>query len=371
MQDNLRNTLIILSAIVIGAIFIHGLWVIRKNKHVDKQPENAQEQHGDLDQQDQKQQRLADDLDPLKREFSDLGFDQDGIGQVRRVNADEREANAASFDGAEPGRGQGDVMPTFSASDTESQNSVDGVSFTAQDRAEPYASHNFSSKQQFRTNQGADNDLASQQVSARDSSITRSSSTKDEVYQAPVYQAPVTQAKPAVVKPAQPEKAVESQAKAKNPALVLDNTMEPIAPIEPQVMVISVVVGQNQLISGAALLPSLLTLGMRYGDMGIFHRHQDNAGNGKVTFSLANMMNPGSFDLDNMEIFATQGVSLFMTLPNPGDAFDVFEQMLSAAKQLAQEFNGQVLDDKRRVMTQQAEQHYMSSIRDYERKTDA
>jgi len=31
---------------------------------------------------------------------------------------------------------------------------------------------------------------------------------------------------------------------------------------------------------------------------------------------LANIMNPGSFDLDSMETFATRGVSLFMTLPN-------------------------------------------------------
>jgi cell division protein ZipA len=32
MEDNFRNVLIILSAIVITAIFIHGLWTIRKQK---------------------------------------------------------------------------------------------------------------------------------------------------------------------------------------------------------------------------------------------------------------------------------------------------------------------------------------------------
>lgn len=70
---------------------------------------------------------------------------------------------------------------------------------------------------------------------------------------------------------------------------------------------LSVVMTEGNLMSGAALLPSLLTLGMKFGDMNIFHRHQDNAGNGKITFSLANMMNPGTFDLDNMENFASQG----------------------------------------------------------------
>ena len=138
--------------------------------------------------------------------------------------------------------------------------------------------------------------------------------------------------------------------------------------VDPEVIVLSVVMPENQIMSGAALLPSLLTMGMKYGDMNIFHRHQDNAGNGKVTFSLANMMNPGTFDLDSMESFATQGVSLFMTLPNAGDPFEVFEQMLSAAKQLSHEFSGQLLDDKRSMMTKQTEQHYIGKIRDFERK---
>jgi len=125
---------------------------------------------------------------------------------------------------------------------------------------------------------------------------------------------------------------------------------------------------ENHQMSGAALLPSLLTLGMKYGEMNIFHRHQDNAGNGPVTFSLANMLNPGSFELDTMETFVTQGVSLFMMLPNASDPFAAFDQMLLAAKQLATEFNAQLLDDKRNVMTKQTEQHYVSKIREFDRQ---
>ena len=32
MEDNFRNALIILSGVVIAAIFIHGLWTIRKQR---------------------------------------------------------------------------------------------------------------------------------------------------------------------------------------------------------------------------------------------------------------------------------------------------------------------------------------------------
>ena len=56
-----------------------------------------------------------------------------------------------------------------------------------------------------------------------------------------------------------------------------------------------------------------------------------------------------------------------MTLPNAGDPLNVFEQMLNAAKQLAQEFNAQVLDDKRNILTKQTEQHYVNTIREFDR----
>jgi cell division protein ZipA len=203
-----------------------------------------------------------------------------------------------------------------------------------------------------------------------------------KVHIEPLYEQPVTQAKP----PRAPINKVSNSPSKNNVKrdqieIDFDNQVSENVPekviepaktntqLEPQVIILSVVMPANQQMFGAALLPSLLTLGLKYGEMNIFHRHEDNAGNGKVTFSLANIMNPGSFDLDTMETFATRGVSLFMTLPNAGDSFSVFEKMLNAAKQLAQEFNAQVLDEKRNVLTKQAEQNYLSKIREFDRKS--
>lgn len=341
MEDSFRNTLIIISAVVIGAIFVHGLWTIRKNKNPYKlKARNAK-------------------VEPLNSEVDQSGFDQFGVGQVKVANSATLTDNAGhSLSGnpaarsAEQALGNKPGHPSVNSTGNESAEmltSTAGFSPTSvqDDLSEPVF--------------GAidDIDTSGAQLSGRDSSsFTRKSllsEAEEEILtpvtiDKPVYQEPVTRPKPK----AQP--VAQSQPAPKPESVV------------PEVLVLSVVMPQNKLISGAALLPSLLTLGMKYGDMGIFHRHQDNAGNGKVTFSLANMMNPGSFDLDSMESFATQGISLFMTLPNVGNAFEVFEQMLSAAKQLAQEFDGQVLDDKRNVMTKQTEQHYTGKIREFERK---
>ena len=137
---------------------------------------------------------------------------------------------------------------------------------------------------------------------------------------------------------------------------------------EQEVLVLNVRAQDDDHISGAALLPMLLTLGFKFGDQDIFHRHVNANGKGPVLFSLANMFKPGIFDIDNLETFSTQGVSLFMILPIEGDPHQVFNMMHNAARKLADEFNAQVLDGRRSVLTKQGLQQYVEKIREFERK---
>ncbi|GEA06817.1 hypothetical protein KUL42_15780 [Alteromonas sp. KUL42] len=137
---------------------------------------------------------------------------------------------------------------------------------------------------------------------------------------------------------------------------------------EQEVLVLNVRAPADEPISGAALLPMLLTLGFKFGDQDIFHRHVNSNGKGPVLFSLANMFKPGVFDIDNLETFETQGVSLFMILPIEGDPHQVFNMMHNAARKIADEFGAQVLDGRRSVLTKQGLQQYVEKIREFERK---
>lgn len=139
-------------------------------------------------------------------------------------------------------------------------------------------------------------------------------------------------------------------------------------PVANEVLILYVLMPEGQDINGAMLLPSLLTLGFKYGEMNIFHRHQDSAGSGEVLFSLANMFNPGTFDLEEMDKLQTRGLSLFMTLPGPGEALQNFNLMHNAAKKLAEEFGGQVLDGQRSMLTVQTVRHYVERIREFQRQ---
>jgi cell division protein ZipA len=140
------------------------------------------------------------------------------------------------------------------------------------------------------------------------------------------------------------------------------------ADIPQEVLVLNVKTPENSPIQGAALLPMLLTLGFKFGDQDIFHRHVNSNGKGPVLFSLANMFKPGNFDIDNLENFTTQGISLFMILPIEGDPHQVFNMMHNAARKIADEFASQVYDGRRALLTKQSLQQYVEKIREFERK---
>ncbi|MCF2947112.1 cell division protein ZipA [Paraglaciecola aquimarina] len=137
---------------------------------------------------------------------------------------------------------------------------------------------------------------------------------------------------------------------------------------QQEVLVLNVKVADDSSIPGSALLPMLLTLGFKFGDQDIFHRHVNSNGKGPVLFSLANMFKPGNFDIDNLENFTTQGVSLFMILPIEGEPHQVFNMMHNAARKIADEFSAQIYDSRRSLLTKQSLQQYVEKIREFERQ---
>ncbi|WP_395344060.1 cell division protein ZipA [Ningiella sp. W23] len=134
------------------------------------------------------------------------------------------------------------------------------------------------------------------------------------------------------------------------------------------VLVLNVRASQDNPISGAALLPMLLTLGFKFGEHDIFHRHVNTNGKGPILFSLTNMFKPGVFDIDNIENFSTRGVSLFMMLPIEGEAQQVFNMMHNAARKLSEEFGCSILDGNKVPLSKQSLQQYSERIRAFERR---
>ncbi|WP_105213630.1 cell division protein ZipA [Pseudoalteromonas sp. T1lg22] len=141
---------------------------------------------------------------------------------------------------------------------------------------------------------------------------------------------------------------------------------QPNAEVQPEdFVIIHVHMPEGLQMQGAKLLPLVLTLGFKYSDDGFFHRHEQSSGQGPVLFRMVNMYNPGTFDIDNMEQFSTAGISLFMTLPNEGEAMTTFNMLHSAAKKLAEEFGAELLDHNRQPLSVNGIREYVEKVREY------
>ena len=138
--------------------------------------------------------------------------------------------------------------------------------------------------------------------------------------------------------------------------------------VEPEVFMLNVVARSPQGFRGEDIMHILLACDLRFGDMNFFHRHEFEAGRGAIQFSVANMMQPGVFDIDNMSAFSTSGLVFFVTLPGPDDMMKAFDYMLETAQAVARNLDGDVLDESRSVMTKQTLEHCRQQIRDLERR---
>ena len=319
-MENLQLVLFVLGAIAIIAVLVHGFWSIRK-----QQPKSLKE-------------------NPLTGFYKDQarrdseGFDADGIGEVRvrKVSPDEKPPKLKSSKLRKPGfqppqQDEVEGEQSFSLSGAKPEPRVN----SKPQRQEPVLridDEEDTAEMQMELGLGADNHSETQTTAQAGHQVN-----------------------------SQPELQLATEQQTREQAK--EESRHDELPDPTDVLVLHVVAKAGESLSGAELLPCLLALNFKFGDMNIFHRHEDNAGTGRVLFSLANMVKPGVFDPDNMEQFNTQGIVLFMTLPCHGDPLMNFSIMLNSAHQLADDLGADLLDGQRQPWHQDTKQAYLGRIR--------
>jgi cell division protein ZipA len=106
---------------------------------------------------------------------------------------------------------------------------------------------------------------------------------------------------------------------------------------------------------------------LKLGDMHIFHR-SNSGGKGSVLFSMASMVEPGTFPPESMDEFRTPGLTLFAQLPGPKDGLAVFSDMLFSAERIAEDLNGELQDETHSRLTKQTIGHIRGQILEHRRK---
>ncbi|NLS43142.1 cell division protein ZipA [BEV proteobacterium] len=312
MMQNLRLILIVVGAIAIIALLLHGLWTSRKERSPlfrDRPVKRL------------KQKQAREETAPLE------GLDE-GVGEVRVTRTHTQEESAlGSF--SEP------APPPASSS--------------------PFASAAEHVRTDYDPLLGA----------------TTAPQSAPEVHVDRVAQEtrPVHAANVAPVHPTPVERAPHLEEQTAEQHLLEQDADQPqvqsaSSAAQETVLVLHVAAHKGSIIGGEMLLQSVLQAGFQFGEMNIFHRHVNPAGAGPVLFSLVNMVKPGSFSIDDMADFSTPGVSIFMMVPSYGDASQNFKLMLQSAQRIADDVGGVVLDDERRLMTPQKVEAYKGRIRD-------
>ncbi|GAA5646448.1 MULTISPECIES: cell division protein ZipA [Vibrio] len=311
MQE-LRFVLIIVGALAIAALLFHGLWTSKKEgkaKFADKPLGRIDVEHDEEDTPEAQERAFApeDDYEIIRKDKHSANFSVEPAAADPLI--DGYHDAAVSTATSEPGTYQAPAEPTVS----DRENSEDDLP-------------------SIKAFKDLDEELDKQPAPFADA-------FSEIVEEQPAQEAMVTAAAPTEPEP-KPEP-------------------------EMQVIVLNVHCAGEEPFVGTKLFDSMQQNGLLYGEMDIFHRHADLSGTGKILFSVANMMQPGTLQHDDPADFTTKGISFFMTLPCFGEADQNFKLMLKTAQQIADDMGGNVLDDHRNLMTPTRLDTYRKQIQDF------
>ncbi len=138
-----------------------------------------------------------------------------------------------------------------------------------------------------------------------------------------------------------------------------------LSDVPQRIVTVRIVGNGDDTFPGDKLVLSLRGIGMRHGRFGIFHRYDGNDEQ-RVVFSAASLVEPGSFDLENLKEQTFPGISLFMVLPGPIDGAEAFDSMMAASRTLTQSLNAELLDESGSTLSIQRERYLREEIIQYQ-----
>jgi len=155
-------------------------------------------------------------------------------------------------------------------------------------------------------------------------------------------------APPPVVEPARvaPPDPAPAPAAAPSPTVAPANDTKPDR--QQRIIAVRLVMLSGRLASGEQLVQAFRAEQLDYGRYRIFHRMVDGD---RPLFSVASLVEPGSFDPDTMATERYLGVSLFAVFPGPRPAPEAFDELIATGRRLANRLGAALQDDMGQSLT--------------------
>lgn len=117
----------------------------------------------------------------------------------------------------------------------------------------------------------------------------------------------------------------------------------------PDDLVTLYLMAKDELLSGDIINSAAYANGLTFGKMKIYHRLDDK---NVPIYSMANMMEPGSFDPDHIHKLKTRGLVLFIQLAGLKNPVDAVHDMLRCAYRMADMIGARLCNHKREPLTE-------------------
>ena len=142
----------------------------------------------------------------------------------------------------------------------------------------------------------------------------------------------------------------------------IEQEEKPTASDAPQkIVTVRIVAREKKSFPGDDLILCMRGIGLRHGKFGIFHRY-DGSDESRTIFSAASLIEPGSFNLQNIQGQEIPGISLFLVLPGPIDSVEAFDLMMAASRTLTQSLSGELMDESGSTLSIQRERYLREEV---------
>jgi cell division protein ZipA len=148
------------------------------------------------------------------------------------------------------------------------------------------------------------------------------------------------------------------------PTISMSNTPPAPRRIERRKIVALRLAAPAQRYPGQQLRDALEAEGLQHGKYDVFHRLTDE---GASVFSVASMVEPGTFDLEQMGSTAYSGVTLFAQLPGPIPGVHALQELVTCGKRLQESLGGTLQDERGVPLTVHRTERLRQEVVDFER----